>query len=357
MAAVQTLGVVSCLGGPMRYCGFAAEMLRELFNGSLSKLTPFLVRQGSPDRNRRDNYDLNKLLTFHPEPGEGLNRIFFNVKKPNRAQLQWHMLYPERQGTKENKLAKLNMAISQFTEDRAKENRPFLVIGGDHSCAMGTWAGVLNAMQQPDKFGLIWLDAHMDAHTYLTSPSGNVHGMPVTALLGRADEKLAALYHSSHYINAAYLILIGVRDYEQEEYELLKHAGVEIVFANQMNGVVSVLIKAINKLSTTCHKIGISIDLDVLDPEDAPGVETPVKGGIKAKELLAALSVIKGYPKICGLELSEFSPEKDTNHKTLYLMKALVEAFYGKPEWLESSKPNKFFGSSRSGIKGNSVPS
>jgi arginase len=208
-------------------------------------------------------------------------------------------------------------------------------------------------MQQPDKFGLIWLDAHMDAHTYLTSPSGNVHGMPVAALLGRADEKLAVMYHSSHYINVENLILIGVRDYEQAECDLLKQVGVEIVFANQMNGVVSALIKAVNKLSVTCQMIGISIDLDVIDPVNAPGVETPVKDGIKAKELLAALSLIK----ICGLELSEFSPEKDTNNKTLYLLKAIVEAFYGKLEWLESSKPNKFLGSSSSGIKGTTVPS
>jgi arginase len=302
---------VSCLGGPMRFCGFAAEMLRDLFN----------------------------------------------LRKQNRVQLQWQLLYPEPQGSKEDKLAELNKAISQFTENRTKTNQPFLVIGGDHSCAMGTWGGVLNAMQQPDKFGLIWLDAHMDAHTYLTSPSGNAHGMPVAALLGKADEKLAAMYPSHHFITPANLILIGVRDYEQEEYGLLKQAGVEIVFTNQMNGFAPTLIKAVNKLNMTCHKIGISIDLDVIDPEDAPGVETPAKGGIKAKELLTALSLINNRSKICGMELSEFSPEKDTNNKTLYLMKAIVEAFYGEPEWLEPSKPNKFLGSSSSGIMGTSVPS
>jgi arginase len=311
MATIQTLGVVSCLGGPMRFCGFAAEMLHDLFD----------------------------------------------LQKPMRVQLQWRMLYPEPQASKESGLAKLNKAISQFTENQTKENQPFLIIGGDHSCAMGTWGGVLNAMQQPDKFGLIWLDAHMDAHTYLTSPSGNVHGMPVAALLGRADEKLASIYPSPHFINAAYLILIGVRDYEQEEYDLLKQAGVEIVFANQMNGFATALNKAVNKLSMTCDRIGISIDLDVIDPEDAPGVETPAKSGIKAKELLTALSLINSHPKICGLELSEFSPEKDINHKTLYLMKTIVEAFYGEPEYLpESSKLNKFLGSSGSGIKGSSVP-
>ncbi len=350
MVAVQTLGVVSCLGGPMHYCGFAAEMLRDLFNESLNKLTPFVVRQAP--------YERNQQLTVRPEPVVGLNQRLFKVQKQNRLQLQWQLLYPESQGSKEDKLANLNKAISQFTEGRTKENQRFLVIGGDHSCAMGTWAGVLNAMQQSDKFGLIWLDAHMDAHTFTTSPSGNVHGMPVAALLGKADGKLAALYPSSRVVNVANLILIGIRNYEQEEYGLLKQAGVKIVFANQMNGIGSALIKAIDFLSQKCQTIGISIDLDVIDPTDAPGVETPVCGGIKAKELLAALSLIHRHPKVCGLEISEFTPEHDVNNLTLYLMKALIEAFYGEPERSPvSSKPNKFLGSISSGIKGKAVPS
>ncbi len=350
MAAIQTLGVVSCLGGPMRYCGFAAEMLRDLFNESLNKLTPLMVRQA--------HYKRNQPLTVRPEPVEGLNQRFFKLQKQNRLQLQWHMLYPESQGSKEDKLVNLNKAISQFTEDWTQAYQPFLVVGGDHSCAMGTWGGVLNSLREPDQFGLIWLDAHMDAHTFATSPSGNVHGMPVAALLGKADRKLAALYPSSHFVYAANFILIGIRNYEQEEYGLLKQAGVKIVFANQMNGIVSALIKAIDYLSQKCQTIGISIDLDAIYPTDAPGVETPVCGGIKAKELLAALSLINRHPKVCGLEISEFTPEHDVNNLTLHLMKALIEAFYGELERPPvSSKPNKFLGSISSGIKGKAVPS
>jgi arginase len=305
MATLQTLGIVSCMGGSMRLCGYAGEMLRDEF-----------ARQ-----------------------------------KQKRLQLQWHMVYPENQGSKEEKLTKLNKAISQFTEYWTKENRTFLTIGGDHSCALGTWGGVLNGLQQPDGFGLVWLDAHMDAHTFHTSPSGNIHGMPLAALLGKADEKLARMYPSSDFIKPENLILIGIRSYEHEEYELLKQKSVEIIFADQINRIDAALIKAIDKLSLSCQRIGISIDLDVIDPEDAPGVETPAPGGIKAIELLEALSLINQHPKVCGLEISEFTPEKDTNNKTLHLMKAIVEAFYGKP-----SKPNKSLGSLGSGIIGNSVP-
>lgn len=286
MAILQTLGVASCLGGPMRLCGYAAEMLHDEF-----------VRQ-KPEQKRLD--------------------------------LQWHMIHPEDHGSKEEKLSKLNQSISRFTRYWTEQSQPFLVIGGDHSCAMGTWSGVLNGLQQPGKFGLIWLDAHMDAHTFVTSPSGNIHGMPVSALLGRADTRLAAMYPSSDFIKPENLILIGVRSYENEEYDLLKQAEVEIVFAKQIDGLAQALIKAVDKLSLSCEVIGISIDLDFIDPEDAPGVETPAPGGIKAEQLIEALSLINRHPKICGLEISEFNPENDSKNKTLYLMKDIIEAFYGE---------------------------
>jgi len=286
MTILPTLGVVSCLGGPMRLCGFAAEMLRDEF-----------ARQ---------------------------------LPEQQRLQLQWHMVYPEDLASKEEKLTRLNLSISRFSQRWTEEIQRFLVIGGDHSCALGTWGGVINGLPQPDRLGLIWLDAHMDAHTFATSPSGNIHGMPVSALLGKADEKLAAMYPGRGFIKPEHFIMIGIRSYEHEEYQLLKQAAVDIVFADRINGLSQALIKAIDKLSLSCEVIGISLDLDFIDPEDAPGVETPVQGGIKAEELLEALSLISRHPKICGLEISEFNPENDPENKTVRLMKEIVEAFYGE---------------------------
>jgi arginase len=286
MAILQTLGVASCLGGPMRLCGFAAEMLRD---------------------------------EFARQPAE-----------QKRLQLQWHMVHPEDQGNRDEKLSRLNRSISCFTQNWTEQNQAFLVIGGDHSCAMGTWGGVINGLQRPDKFGLIWLDAHMDAHTFATSPSGNIHGMPVSALLGKADKRLAAMYPGQGFIKPEHFIMIGIRSYEVEEYQLLKQAAVEIVFADRIKGLSQALTKAIDKLSRSCEVIGISLDLDFIDPDDAPGVETPVQGGIKAGELLDALALINRHPKILGLEISEFNPENDSDNKTVRLMKEIVEAFYGE---------------------------
>lgn len=285
MLILQTLGVAACLGGPIPACGDGAQMLRKEW---------------------RDSESIPGLLQLH-----------------------WQMLHPEHHDSKQIQLYKLNNSISRFTAYWVKQHRPFLVIGGDHSCALGTWAGVLNALEPGQRLGLIWLDAHMDAHTFETTPSGNIHGMPLSALLGKADTKLRPLLPTLKAIQPDNLILMGTRSYESEEHALLKQSGVTIVFAEQIHDFAPLLVQAVEQLSHRCDRIGISIDLDFLRPEDAPGVETPVGGGISAQALLDALSLIKRQPKICGLELSEFNPDNDVEHQTLHLMKTIVETFYG----------------------------
>lgn len=282
---IQTLGIASCLGGPMRTCGYAAELLRDEF-----------ARQSAPQAN---------------------------------LQLQWHILYPEEVGSKELRLFHLYQKASQFTQFWAESHHPFLVVGGDHSCALGTWSGVLQGLPSNSQLGLIWLDAHMDAHTFATTPSGNIHGMPVAALLGKADDRLRAVYPADRFIQPENLLLIGIRSYEAEEYALLKQADVKIVFADQISDFTQILLASIEQLSRSCNMIGISLDLDFIDPVDAPGVETPVSGGIKADELLTALSLVKHHTQVCGLEISEFNPENDRQAKTLQLMKRIIETFYG----------------------------
>ncbi len=285
MPVLETLGVAACLGGPAPACGDGAEMLREEWD--------------------------------------------HNASRQNLLQLHWQILHPEQNDSKETQLCKLNDAISSFTEYWIKQHKPFLVIGGDHSCALGTWSGVLNALPLEKRLGLIWLDAHMDAHTFETTPSGNIHGMPLSALLGKADGKLRHLLPTIKAIQPENLILLGTRSFEPAEHELLKHADVTIVFAEQIHDFEHLLVQAVEKLNHSCDLIGLSIDLDFIRPEDAPGVETPVAGGIPAQTLLNALSQIKQQPKICGLEISEFNPDNDIEHRTLHLMKSIVETFYG----------------------------
>ena len=279
---IQAIGIASCLGGPERQYGYAVEMLRNEFAQSN------------------------------------------NTNK----QIQWHVLHPDNKGSNEAQLARLNKTISQYSQMCLKTKQPFLVIGGDHSCALGTWSGILNTLKPSNKLGLIWLDAHLDAHTFNTSPSGNIHGMPVAALLGHADKKLARFYPSNAYIDTENIKMIGIRSYEEEEYQLLKQHNMSITFSDQIISLTPLLLSTVKQLSQTCQHIGISIDLDVVDPKDAPGVQTPVKGGIMSEELINALSKIRNNHKICALEISEFNPENDINNKTLHLIKRLVDTFY-----------------------------
>lgn len=279
-----------------------------------------------------------------------LLRDEFARRPPAGLQLQWHMLYPEKQGSKEARLYRLHRKISQFSCYWTEARHPFLVIGGDHSCALGTWPGVLQGLPNSGDLGLIWLDAHMDAHTFATTPSGNVHGMPVAALLGKAGGRLSAMYPGGRFIQPDKLILIGVRSYEAEEYALLTQAGVQIVFAADITDFTQSLLAAIAQLSLTCSTIGISLDMDLIDPEDAPGVETPAPGGIKAGALLTALAAAKHHAKLRILEISEFNPENDRGGKTLLLMKAIVATFYA------DKTPNKSLGSRGSGNKSSSRP-
>jgi arginase len=304
---IPALDVVSCLGGSTHSCGLALNRANSPWLGILS-----------------DNLEL-----------------------------QWEMIYPQSHGSNDSKILQLNHAISQFSERWTLNQRPFLVIGGDHSCAMGTWAGVLNALHTNEHFGLIWLDAHMDAHTFITSPSKNLHGMPIAALLGKADNRLASYYPSNFFILAKNLKLLGVRSFEMAEFILLHQAKVKIMFAQQLipaNWFKHYLSAAIRTLSQSCETIGISLDLDVIDPEDAPGVETPAAKGIKAKDLLDAFRFINRHPLVCGFEICEYSQQQDHHHKTLLLMGELINSFYG------DIKEYKSLGFCSDGIKENSVP-
>jgi arginase len=189
-----------------------------------------------------------------------------------------------------------------------------LVIGGDHSCAIGTWSGISRALGGPESFRLIWIDAHMDMHTPQTSPSGALHGMPLACLLGHGDPALAC---HPPALAPGNVTLMGIRSWESEEADLARRLGVRVVGMADLN-----LPPALTQAAGS-GRFGITIDLDAIDPIDAPGVGTPVAGGIRASALLAALAPLLASPACVGLEIAEYSPPHDIDHRTA----ALVEAF------------------------------
>jgi arginase len=188
------------------------------------------------------------------------------------------------------------------------------VIGGDHSCAGGTWSGVARTLRGP--LGLVWIDAHMDSHTPGTSHTGRLHGMPLAWLLGQDDDPLYGL--ASGVLEPRHVCLVGVRSYEPEEDERLRRLGVRVLFMEDIRreGIEAALAEAVDIASQGTEAFGVSIDLDVITPEEAPNVGTPVSGGVTGGALARALEAIAGRPSLAAVELVEYSPRLDRDGRT-----------------------------------------
>lgn len=188
-----------------------------------------------------------------------------------------------------------------------------LVLGGDHTCGIGTWSGAARTLRTRGALGLVWIDAHMDAHVPATSPTGNLHGMPLACLLGHGDVQLSMLAGTAPALRPEHLCLVGIRSFEEGEAALLARLGVRVIHIDEVGrrGLDAALDEAIAIASRGTAGYGLSIDLDALDPADAPGVGTPVPGGLRASELLDALSAHAGDPRLCALEIAEYNPLHD----------------------------------------------
>jgi len=201
-----------------------------------------------------------------------------------------------------------------------------LVVGGDHSCAVGTWSGVHLAARGP--LGLIWIDAHMDSHTPQTSPSGALHGMPLACLLGHGESSLTSLVGPGPVLLPQHVCLIGVRSFEAGEATLLERMGVRIFSMAEVRqrGIDAVFRDALNIAQNGTAGFGVSIDLDALDPEEDPGVGTPAKDGMHGEGLAHALRQLHGNPHLLALEIAEYNPHRDRNSATARMALRLAAA-------------------------------
>lgn len=193
-----------------------------------------------------------------------------------------------------------------------------LVIGGDHSCAIGTWSGVKRALGASARLGLIWIDAHMDSHTMATSATRHIHGMPLASLLGRGDPRLAAVAGAGAKLLPEDVCLIGVRSFEADEVILLRQLGVRVYFMHEVRrrGLSEVFAEALCRVAAQTRGYGISIDLDALDPAQGPGVGTPVPGGLLRAEMTDALALAQGDERLLAVEIVEYNPYRDEHFVT-----------------------------------------
>jgi ornithine--oxo-acid transaminase len=199
-----------------------------------------------------------------------------------------------------------------------------VVLGGDHSIAAGTWRGVGRALGRPP--GLIWIDAHLDAHTPETSLSHNPHGMPLAALLGAGVHEMTSI--AGPALDPAHVVVIGVRSYEPDEMRLLAAFGVQVFGMAEIRrrGLHAVFSDALRIASDGGRPIGISLDLDAIDPSLAPGVATPVAGGLSVAELVAALSGLIRERRCIAFEIAEYCPARDPQGLTARAAIDLLEA-------------------------------
>jgi arginase len=209
------------------------------------------------------------------------------------------------------------------------DNAVPLVLGGDHSVAIGTLAGLAEHHGAPG--GVIWLDAHGDLNTPATSPSGNVHGMPLAAALGLAGDEFAHPGLRLPAVDPDRTALVGVRSLDAGEQGLLRSSGARVFTMSEIDriGIEHVLREALDRVSGAPF-VHVSLDLDVLDPEIAPGVGTPVRGGLTYREAHLALELVAESGLIGSLEVVEVNPILDRENTTAGLAVELVASALGK---------------------------
>lgn len=227
-------------------------------------------------------------------------------------QLEWEQFFSDNKGLKIEQVSALAWAGGQAVKRWVEKGVCPLIFGGDHSCAIGTWSGVAAAKHQEGPIGLIWIDAHLDAHTVQSSLSGNIHGMPVAALMGYGEPALTQVLGNFPKVLPQHLCFIGIRDYELAEKKLVEDLGVKVFYMEEVKrfGLKHVMSEAIAQVKQGTVGFGVSIDLDGMDPLDAPATGTPVKGGIVAKDLLASLSQVRDQENLLAIEIAEFDPTK-----------------------------------------------
>ena len=227
-------------------------------------------------------------------------------------------------------IARICRDLAQGVERAVRADRSVLALGGDHSCAIGTWSGIANALEG-GPLGLVWIDAHMDSHTPDTTPSGNLHGMPVAHLLGRGARPLVEIARRPPAVRPEHLALVGVRSFEPEEPALMRELGVRVFAMDEIaaRGLAAVMDEALAIAARATAAHGISIDLDAIDPVDVPGTGSPVEDGLDAGALIGSLAGLAGRPQLVAIEIAEFNPMLDKDGVTLGLMRRLIESAYG----------------------------
>jgi len=208
-----------------------------------------------------------------------------------------------------------------------------LVLGGDHALAAGSIAGAAaHLAARGERLGVIWIDAHGDLNTPATSRSGNVHGMPMAALLGHGDRAMASIAGGTAALRASDVALVGVRDLDDSEKAHVRKWNLATFTMRALDerGVRAVMEEAIAIAGRDTAGIWLSFDMDVIDPDEAPGVGTPVPGGMTYREAHLAMEMLADTGKLVGLDVVEVNPVLDERNRTAEIARELILSAFGK---------------------------
>lgn len=228
--------------------------------------------------------------------------------------------------------------LASDTAELSRARQRFVAFGGDHTAAIGIWSGAARGLrahgsngEKPGALGLIWVDAHMDAHTFATTESRMIHGMPVACLLGHGDPSLTRLAGAQAAVAPENLCLIGTRSFEAGEAALLARLGVRIFPIEEVQriGFAAALDEARAIAAHGTAGYGMSLDIDAFDPGEAPGTGYWEPNGLHADEVAPALRALARDSRFVGLEIAEYNPHKDVGGRTARMIERLVKSATG----------------------------
>lgn len=235
-------------------------------------------------------------------------------------------------------------AVHEHVKRIVKKGAFPLVVGGDHSIAIGTIAGLVAAYKEEEAelkktkprteltLGVIWIDAHGDLNTPQTSPSGNIHGMPVAVSLGQGPKELTHIGGFAPKIMPNDLVMVGLRDLDRQEKQAILDSGVHAFTMKDIDerGMAAVMRDAINLATRNTEYLHVSFDIDSVDPRSAPGTGTAVFGGLTYREAHLAMEMIAETDSLTSLELCEVNPILDVHNQTGQLAVDLIASALGK---------------------------
>ncbi|MBM7716199.1 arginase [Bacillus thermophilus] len=277
----------------------------------------------------RRGVDMGPSAIRYADVIERLERLHIHVE--DLGDIQIERVVEEPTGKLRNLRAVTFAAtrLFQVVDSVVGHGRFPLVLGGDHSIAIGTLAGV---SKHYENLGVIWFDAHGDLNPVEQSPTGNIHGMPLAASLGIGHENLTNVGNYSPKIKPQNVVIIGARDLDPGERELIKEHSIKVYTMHEIDrlGMARVMEETIHYLKGRTDGVHLSLDLDALDPHDAPGVGTPVLGGVTYRESHLAMEMLAEANIITSAEFVEVNPILDEKNKTAKVAVALIGSLFGE---------------------------